>query len=75
MCFSAACLADDAAAPPVACGIQPHCRNIIQYPHLAPLPPDFLTAMEEYVREAPKAVDPNAHSPRRAGAGPLTSNT
>jgi hypothetical protein len=52
------------------------CRNIIQYPHLAPLPADFLTAMDEYVREAPKVLDPNAAgSPRRGGAGPLAGNT
>jgi hypothetical protein len=54
----------------------PALRNIIQYPHLAPLPADFLTAMEEYVREAPKVLDPNAAgSPRRGGAGPLVGNT
>ncbi|WIA23438.1 hypothetical protein OEZ85_000192 [Tetradesmus obliquus] len=56
----------------------PALRNIIQYPQLAPLPADFLTAMEEYVREAPKGLDPNAAgagSPRRGGAGPLAGNT
>eukprot|EP00879_Flechtneria_rotunda_P002687 GHRR01002893.1.p1 GENE.GHRR01002893.1~~GHRR01002893.1.p1 ORF type:complete len:728 (+),score=275.11 GHRR01002893.1:55-2184(+) len=51
----------------------PALKNVIQYPQLAPLPADFLTAMEDYVKEAPKEVDPNA-SPRRGGAGPLAAN-
>jgi hypothetical protein len=36
----------------------------------------FTTAIEEYAREAPKVLDPNAAgSPRRGGAGPLAGNT
>eukprot|EP00775_Hariotina_reticulata_P008689 gene8689-8870_t len=52
----------------------PALKNIIQYPHLAPLPADFLTAMEEYVKEAPKEVDPATAAARRAGSGPVTAN-
>eukprot|EP00878_Enallax_costatus_P003222 GHUV01003425.1.p1 GENE.GHUV01003425.1~~GHUV01003425.1.p1 ORF type:complete len:399 (+),score=175.32 GHUV01003425.1:140-1198(+) len=51
----------------------PALKNIIQYPQLAPLPADFLTTMEEYVREAPKEVDPSSGSPRK-GAGALAGN-
>jgi hypothetical protein len=34
----------------------PALAHIINFPHLSPLPADFLTAMEEYVREAPREV-------------------
>lgn len=51
----------------------PALQNIINFPQLAPLPADFLTAMEDYVREAPKEVDPHLHGGRR-GAGPIASN-
>lgn len=51
----------------------PALQNIINFPQLAPLPADFLTAMEDYVREAPKEVDPNLSSGRR-GSGPLAGN-
>jgi len=51
----------------------PALQNIINFPQLAPLPADFLTAMEDYVREAPKEVDPSLSSGRR-GSGPLAGN-
>mmetsp|Transcript_14533 Transcript_14533/g.31622 ORF Transcript_14533/g.31622 Transcript_14533/m.31622 type:complete len:742 (+) Transcript_14533:174-2399(+) len=31
----------------------------VTFPTLQSLPPDFLTTLEEYVKDAPKAVDPN----------------
>lgn len=51
----------------------PALQHVINFPQLAPLPADFLTAMEEYVREAPKEVDPALSSGRR-NAGPISSN-
>lgn len=51
----------------------PALQHIINFPQLAPLPADFLTAMEDYVREAPKEVDPNMGGHRR-GAGPIAGN-
>jgi hypothetical protein len=51
----------------------PALQHIINFPQLAPLPADFLTAMEEYVREAPKEVDPSLAGGGR-GHGPVTGN-
>lgn len=39
---------------------------------LQSLPSDFLTTMEEYVRDAPKTLDPSA-SGRRPGATPASA--
>lgn len=53
----------------------PALQHIINFPQLAPLPADFLTAMEDYVREAPKEVDPSiGSSGGRRGAGPVSGN-
>lgn len=35
-------------------------KSMIQFPKLENLPADFLTQMEEYVKEAPKKVDTTA---------------
>lgn len=51
----------------------PALQHIINFPQLAPLPADFLTAMEEYVREAPKEVDPSLAGGGR-GHWPVTGN-
>jgi hypothetical protein len=50
-----------------SCQNTPALRGIIQYPQLSPLPGDFLATMEEYVKEAPRAVDPNAPAAMRRG--------
>jgi hypothetical protein len=58
----------DPEPPPAPPPLQ-HPRNVINYPQLQPLPPDFLTTMEEYVKEAPKPGEAGARRAVRGGTG------
>ena len=40
-------------------------RRAIQFPKLEPPPQDFLRQMEEYVREAPRPLDPKHPGPTK----------
>ncbi|GAX76674.1 hypothetical protein CEUSTIGMA_g4120.t1 [Chlamydomonas eustigma] len=45
-------------------------RGSVQFPTLQALPTDFVTTLEEYVKEAPKVIDPTAPGSGRKGQGP-----
>lgn len=48
-------------------------RGVITFPTLQSLPADFLTTMEEYIKEAPRSLDPNAMPRSATRAAPATS--
>eukprot|EP00798_Chlamydomonas_sp_ICE-L_P007979 gene7979-1196_t len=53
-------------------------RGSVEFPQLQALPPDFLTTLEDYVKEAPKSVDPSAPASTGGGArvvAPVALNT
>ncbi|KAG2485605.1 hypothetical protein HYH03_015668 [Edaphochlamys debaryana] len=53
-------------------GAIPPLRGAVQFPSVQPLPADFLTTLEDYVKDAPKTVEAAKASAARAGSGGRT---
>jgi len=51
----------------------PGLRGAVEFPELQSLPTDFLTTMEEYVRDAPRSINTAKAGPTGAGANTLPS--
>ncbi|PNW78881.1 hypothetical protein CHLRE_09g393136v5 [Chlamydomonas reinhardtii] len=62
-------------------GSIPPLRGAVQFPSVQPLPPDFLTTLEDYIKDAPRSAGDTAKAPlpraatavRQPGPGAATS--